>query len=164
MARDTFRSKCYKWEREWFSIFDCHKIDNRDTCRGFAKLCLKVGLKMLAARHGWSDQKVMRYRKAFKANFMSDKHRGPCRGGLYHGITMKRWGWTRCIIAHEVAHYLQYCETDGNGKSCHSIAGHGPEWVGIYVYLLNELVGFPHWYLVQSVVMARVPYKSYFSE
>jgi hypothetical protein len=164
MSRDANRAKCYKWEREWFSIFDCHKISNRDTCRGFGKLCLKVGLQMLAARHRKDGAWIANMRATYKQNFMRDKVRGPCRGGLYHGITMKRWGWTRCVIAHEVAHFLQYAECDARKVSQHSIAGHGPEWVGIYVFLLNELVGFPLWYLEQSLAAARIPFKSYFPE
>lgn len=120
MARDKQKSKVYKWERTFY------KSD-----RLFRKNCIVMQHKRL-------NKKFFRsFGRGVTLNITNGYYR--CHA-QYAGkiVTLRnQFGLNYAILLHEWAHILAYEYYDEN----HSLEGHGPEFVSIYMNLLNTYLG-----------------------
>lgn len=171
-ARDSKRQRCYDWENSHLrgksatgaqanwrvsTDGDGEPFKDRNAAKGFARLCVKVGLKRLethlAERLGEGRAKAITKaaRETFRAHFTKDK-RNACCGGI-NGVYFAEWGWTKTIIAHEVAHFIDHQES---AALKHVRAGHGEHWLGWFVFLLEDVCKFNRDYLLTTLSTARL--------
>lgn len=136
--RDTNRKRCYRWE--WETTPKLGKRDysgSRKAAKGLARLAAKVAVRKLQTRHGLSDERTKAILETFRAHFTNEPIQR-CWGGA-GGVFFAGWGWTDWVILHEVAHWIDHHEAFYLGKSR---AGHGPDWLGWFRYLLIEVGGY----------------------
>ncbi len=117
-ARDNQRSKCYSWEWGFLSKNISNKPKSDEGVVALVeKACARYGIKPPAI--------------VFTGN------RKACYGGIAR-LHIADWGKTPLVILHESAHAI----TDVLfGR--HEIAGHGKEWVGVYIELLSWYYNLP---------------------
>lgn len=142
--RDTNRTKSYKWQWETIDLLPTNgRFAEKDAAKGFARLCMKIGLRRLETRlveGGMSAElaalKIKARRDDYRAHFTTEGG-SKCLGGR-NGVYFAKWGWTKDIIAHEVAHFIDIAEAEITNKKR---AGHGPDWLGWFTFLLVDCVG-----------------------
>jgi hypothetical protein len=145
--RDSVRQRSLDWENcNLRGMGPDGSFAYRDGAKGFARLCVKIALRRLKARHNMTEEAVTEVRSSFMARFVVTDERKSW-GGL-SGIYMASWAWTKVIIAHEVAHWI-----DGHDMNLSDAyrAGHGAEWMGWFHVLLTEAVGFTDAYLTETL-------------
>jgi len=120
MARDKQRSKVYEWERNFY------KSD-----RLFRKNCI-------VKQHKRLNKKFFRsYGRGVTLN-ITNGYYGCHAVGSTRTITLRnQYGLNYAMLLHEWAHILAYEYYDRN----HSLESHGPEFVSIYMNLLNTYLG-----------------------
>jgi hypothetical protein len=156
--RDTVRQKSYNWEFRNLrgKAFDGTFTD-KDAAKGFARLCMKVGLRRLEARlilgnaseAGTAKAFIARKRAEYRAHFTKENRR-TCHAGT-NGAYFACWGWTKVIIAHEIAHFVDICEAE---YLHNKRPGHGADWLGWFSFLLVDVVGAPFEHLHQTQTLA----------
>ena len=120
MARDKQKSKVYKWERTFY------KWD-----RLFRKNCI-------VKQHKRLNKKFFRsYGRGVTLN-ITNGYYGCHAVPSERVITLRnQYGLNYAILLHEWSHILAYEYYDRN----HSLENHGPEFVSIYMNLLNTYLG-----------------------
>jgi len=72
-----------------------------------------------------------------------------------HTIKLPRWARNERVVIHEIAH----CVADAIARP-KTIADHGREFVGVYMYLLNKYMGIPVKELAQSANKVNLDFAS----
>ena len=120
MARDKQKSKVYKWERNFY------KSD-----RMFRKNCI-------IKQHKRLNKKFFRsYGRGVTLEITNGYYRCHAVGSTRTITLRNQFGLNYAILLHEWAHILAYEYYDRN----HSLEAHGPEFVSIYMNLLNTYLG-----------------------
>jgi len=131
MARDSQRSKVYRWEREAITDFYLPKI-TLEACTEFVvKVCKDIEFTPPRVTDG-------RGRK------------GAC--AFSNRICLPAYSRTRPIVLHELAHIIAK-QTFGR-----EIAGHGSEFVRCYMWLLQKYCKQPLRHLQVTATKSRVKY------
>ncbi|MEZ5848208.1 MAG: hypothetical protein R3C70_15780 [Geminicoccaceae bacterium] len=128
--RDFQRSRVYGWERRFVMPLACDPM-GLDACRA---LVLDVYLLCEADRceeRGWKPPEVTDGRG----------RRHAC--GSRAVIKLPRWARTKAVVLHECAHGL-------------AADAHGPEFVRVYIGLLETFAGFERVYLERTLNEAKV--------
>ncbi len=135
---DAKTKACYRWERATFQGKEKRNfIGNREAAKGFARLCFKVALKRLAAKHNLTAETVDKIRSRWSLRMAREHHRFSCAGT--NGAFLCGWGWVDWVIAHEVAHFIDAKEAEFLHDRR---AGHGMHWLGWYAFLLADVCGY----------------------
>jgi len=131
-ARDNQRSKVYKWEREVIPDFYTNKIPLEDCTKFVVKVCKDIKFTSPIVTDG-------RGRK------------GACAFG--NRICLPAYARTRPIVLHELAHII-------TKQRFSEIAGHGPEFVRCYMWLLQKYCKQSLRHLQVTATKSRVKYGS----
>jgi hypothetical protein len=140
------RQRTYDWENDMFGLFDL----DRPACLRepevtvFATACASTAWLLASAQRAYAKP------PAFKVEVRKgDGHASGSRAG----IKLPRWAWSRPVIAHEVAHWIDYNEEAEAGEDR---AYHGPHWLGWYIELLTGPGGFQPKRLIRSASFYRL--------
>jgi hypothetical protein len=133
MCRDFQRSRVYAWEREEVAPRTSRLIDFADAQAFVDGVWLALGL-LYPPRVDLMDKRATRV----LAN--------GCRAGI--NIREKTPAW---IILHELAHTLTMTQDDYS-------EGHGPDFMGIYLKLLEKVLNIPLPLLMYSLTQTRIKY------
>lgn len=121
--RDSQKSKVYLWERKFYRK---HKRDlGRD---GTVDLARQIEREMISFATQPMEIKLVR------------SGNGRCFQRGTTEIQLASWGWNNCTTTHEAAHWVvsnrfQY------GPVQREVAGHGPEFVGIFMLMMERYCG-----------------------
>jgi hypothetical protein len=170
---DARAQKCYRWEacafdkraskreRDLYSVpsyaMPAGTFTDRQAAKGFARLCMKIGVRKLAEKHNLSAEKADAIRADFKVRMTKDNFRF-CLGGL-GGVYFAAWGWDKATICHEVAHFVDHWEREIVREYR---TGHSPEWLGWHVFLLVEAGRFDKAKVIESLSVHRLRWASQF--
>ena len=126
MKRDTQRGRVYKAERCSLSgDMTLHE------CAEFAQFVCKKAKRDLYKL--FPDLKITTAGRKVKVKD-GRRRRRPCFDPSEHSIKLPRWGRSKQVVCHEVAHAYQY-HLFGH------TAWHGREFAGIYLILVKHGIG-----------------------
>lgn len=122
MVRDSQRQKVYDWEAE-IGLFEYVQEPFMDK-----EECFTLVQFIWENVVGKKDCPIF-------MSYKPKRSRGTCRylSNGYINIIMNDNTTKREQLVHEVAHALLYHFTDYS-----LLAGHGPEWLGVYIFLLSR--------------------------
>jgi len=121
--RDSQRRKAYRWENDYFGTKGKVKImSKREADNMIAEIFSAHGLPVPVIKHMRGRGKC-----CWRAGFDF----GDRRGTVLPMIRLRDWGLNPIVILHEVAHGL-------NTYADYHRAGHGAEWLAIYIDLLGK--------------------------
>lgn len=135
--RDSNRQRSYNCEfkhlRPISGVFK-----DRGAAKGYARLCAKIAIRRMVETGLIKDDATRdRVRASFTAAFTKETI-GRCDANN-SGAYFAKWGWTDCIIAHEVAHWADHWAHLLSKPQPFIKAyweGHGPRWRGWFTYIL----------------------------
>lgn len=131
-ARDSQRIKVYRaeWEIKKTSPLGWGKSDN------VRKFVTKVLTSAYVTR---------RYGKLPIPKIEPKHHGRATYSGYWQRIELPRWAMTKETVLHEVAHHIVHWKY---GSRC---AGHGPEFVKVFLELLSHFISKEHAKQIQSL-------------
>jgi hypothetical protein len=139
--RDTMRQRSYDWEDDLFGTFKTKGMEAPEVEKLVAKFAELVHLRLEAKHPSYTRRPCT----------VTTKSRGKfARGGTF-GVTLPPWAWNPTVIAHEVAHWAQRQEARVSREAGED-PGHGPHWLGWYLYLLRAGVSIPTTRMVRSAL------------
>jgi hypothetical protein len=137
-VRDSNRQRSYNCEYKHLRPI-AGKFDDRQAAKGFARLCAKIAIRRMIETAVIADyDKVTQdaVRASFKAA-LTKENLAVC-DGCSAGVYFAAWGWTDCVIAHEVAHWAdQWAHKLGGRETLSNYEPHGPKWRGWFTYILT---------------------------
>ena len=139
-ARDSQRSKVYKWESDHIpnlhsvelTLYDCELLIAEAIRWGFriSKSDMSKGIDMPLIKDGRGIKKAR---------------------GSANKISLPRWARSKAVVLHETAH----CLVDRMGHRLED-GGHGPYFMRTYIELLRHFIGLSRTGLKQSARSKRI--------
>ena len=129
-VRDFQRSRVYSWERANVLPLSSDPLTLAQ-CEALVDRVYRACERPDPANHEWSPPRVTDGRGRRHA------------AGSREVIKLPRWARTRPIVLHECAHGM-------------ASDGHGPEFVAVYLDLLEHFASFERSYLERTLTEARV--------
>lgn len=136
-VRDSSRQRSYNCEYKHLRPL-AGRFNDRQAAKGFARLCAKIAIKRMIETGVIADYDMVT-QEAVRASFkaaLTKEDRANC-DGCSAGVYFAKWGWTDCVIAHEVAHWAdQWAHKLGGRKTLDNYEPHGAKWRGWFTYIL----------------------------
>jgi hypothetical protein len=138
------KQRAYDWENDLFGLFDQDRPATlkEPEVAPFATRCANISAERWRGKAKLAPMRVT----------LRPRGKGPAFGGAA-GVTLPRWSWSRPVIAHEVAHWIETAEELESGALR---PAHGPHWLGWYVELLHRACGFDTRRLIRSASFYRL--------
>lgn len=133
-ATDFQRKKVYDWEGEFY----IHKDSlTKDECVSLVnQIC-----------DDFSDITNIKLQLTFR-------QKGGCYQRGFSEVNLSTWGMNRNMIVHEMAHWV----VSNSYRRSSEIAGHGPEFVGIFMLMLEKYNGVDLLDMINSANQQGVKY------
>lgn len=155
-VRDAGRQACYDWENK--HLRPGTVALPRGDAKGLARLAGKKAIALMEQRGLVRDDADRQAMLASLRVALTKENAGHCWGGT-GGVYFARWGWTKPILLHEVAHWAdqwaQMLAARNAGRVVAEHHGHGPKWRGWFLWLLANVEWAGHRY--DLAALPRMP-------
>jgi hypothetical protein len=135
ILRDYQRERCYRWQYPYLLLEPIRTEEQLHVAFGHLRSTFKLGQLILQL-----PPKTRRSATSFGWQ-------------LWNEITLHPEHRTYGVLVHEFAHLVIWEWYERRGKD---IEPHGPEWLTIFMLLLNKVCGYPLVDLVESAQQERL--------
>ena len=132
--RDTQRSKLYRWEQQLKLAYAEYGGGHNSHC-GWVSHLTKKGAERFLARV--SDEIKVPLFPCKIVHNPNKKHSCTYKPDKSEIHLAWPWGYNRQVVLHEYTHHLIH-NLAKIRKSYQDVASHGPEFVGLYIYLMHR--------------------------